>query len=239
MVPDGSGRQSVTAVRVTTANHDRTLMEAGEAAEITVDVIRDGGLALVPFDVAYAFLAGSREPLEKIYRLKLRPPQKACPILVSWEQFQQLADATPEELKRVENLVRAELPVGVLTKALWDSEIARSIPENCREFLVSEDRVGLFMNMGGMSDDLLSVATQKGLRLFGSSANLSGMGNSFSIEDVPDEIVDKMDIVCETGACKYTNPDRLPSSIIDINTGKLVRRGILHKEIERLLGDRP
>lgn len=212
-------------------------MDSREAAAKVVDVIQDGGLALVPFDVAYAFLAGAREPLEKIYKLKLRPPEKACPILVSWEQFRTFADATGEEMARVAKLVRAGLPLGVLTKAHWQSDLARSIPENCREFLVSQDRVGLFMNMGGMSEELLSVATRRGVRLFGSSANLSGMGNSFSLEDVPVDIVDAMDIVCETGACKYSNPDRLPSSIIDIRTGELTRRGILHEEIERLLGN--
>ena len=63
------------------------------------------------------------------------------------------------------------------------------------------------------------------------------MGNSFALEDVPAQIVEEMDIVCETGACKFTNPDRLPSSIVDIETGQLTRRGILHEEIERLLND--
>jgi tRNA A37 threonylcarbamoyladenosine synthetase subunit TsaC/SUA5/YrdC len=212
-------------------------MEFYSAAAKVVETIRDGGLALVPFDVAYAFLAGSREPLERIYQLKLRPPEKACPILVSWDEFRRLADATPAQLVRVEKLVRAELPVGILTKPRWEDELARSIPENCREFLVSDGRVGLFMNMGGMSEELLSVATRMGVRLFGSSANLSGMGNSFSLRDVPDDIVEAMDVVCDNGACRYSNPDRLPSSIVDIETGKLVRRGILHEEIERLLND--
>jgi tRNA A37 threonylcarbamoyladenosine synthetase subunit TsaC/SUA5/YrdC len=235
MVPDGTGHQSVTAVKVTTSEHKRELMDSLEAATRVVDIISSGGLALVPFDVAYAFLAGSREPLEKIYQLKLRPADKACPILVSREQFLQLVDAKPEEIARVDKVIRAGLPIGVLTRAHWENELARSIPKNCIEFLVSDERVGLFTNMGGMSEDLLSIATERGMRLFGSSANISGMGNSFSPEDVPVQIVEAMDIVCETGACKYSNSDRLPSSIVDITTGQLIRRGILHEEIERLL----
>jgi tRNA A37 threonylcarbamoyladenosine synthetase subunit TsaC/SUA5/YrdC len=236
MVSDGTGHQSVTAVRVTTSEHNRAVMESREAATRVVDIISSGGLALVPFDVAYAFLAGSRGALEKIYQLKLRPADKACPILVSGEQFRQMVDAKPEEIARVDKVIQADLPVGILTRAQWENELARSIPEDCLEFLVSDERVGLFTNMGGMSEDLLSVATERGVRLFGSSANLSGMGNSFSLEDVPGQIVEAMDIVCETGACRYSNPDRLPSSIVDITTGRLIRRGILHEEIERLLG---
>ncbi len=210
-------------------------MDPGEAAGHVVKVVTEGGLALVPFDVAYAFLASSRAALEKIYKLKLRSPQKACPMLVSWEQFLQFADGSADEIGRVNKLVQSGLPFGVLTNAVWDCEFARSIPEDCLEYLVSGDRVGLFMNMGGMSDRILSLATEKGVRIFGSSANLSGMGNSFALEDVPGQIVESMDIICETGSCKYANPERLPSSIVDIKTGQLTRRGILHDEIERLL----
>jgi tRNA A37 threonylcarbamoyladenosine synthetase subunit TsaC/SUA5/YrdC len=61
------------------------------------------------------------------------------------------------------------------------------------------------------------------------------MGNSFSLEDVPDSIVSRIDIVCDAGTCTHANPDRLPSSIVDLETGQLTRRGILHEEIGRLL----
>jgi hypothetical protein len=44
-----------------------------------------------------------------------------------------------------------------------------------------------------------------------------------------------MDILCDAGTCTFANPDRLPSSIVDLETGQLSRRGILHEEIGRLL----
>lgn len=244
MVPDGHGRESIgqrpavpaplTTVKVSSGDEQR-IMPVAEAAERVVDIIAQGGLALVPFGVAYAFLTGSREPLARIYELKLRPPKKTCPILVSWEDFDDIAEATPSQMDRIRRVIEADLPVGVLVKPRWDSETARSIPKDCLELLTTNGKLGLFMNMGGMSRHLLEAGARAGVRLFGSSANISGMGNSFSLEEVPEGIVSKMDIVCEAGTCTHANPDRLPSSIVDLETGRLTRRGILHHEIERLL----
>jgi tRNA A37 threonylcarbamoyladenosine synthetase subunit TsaC/SUA5/YrdC len=245
MVPDRLGRESIgrgqekraalETVRVSVAGGASKLSPVRDAAALVVDVIQNGGLALVPFGVAYAFLTGSRAPLGRIYELKLRPPHKACPILVSWDDFVDAAQAAPDDLARIQRVVEAGLPLGVLVKPDWNSSMVRSIPQDCLELLSNNGRLGLFMNMGGMSRELLEAASTAGVRLFGSSANLSGTGNSFSLEDVPDSIVKAMDIVCDAGTCTFANPDRLPSSIVDLETGSLSRRGILHEEIGRLL----
>jgi tRNA A37 threonylcarbamoyladenosine synthetase subunit TsaC/SUA5/YrdC len=211
------------------------MMSLGDAAEHVVDAIARGGLTLVPFGVAYAFLTGSLASLTRIYELKLRPQKKACPILVAWDEFVEVADASSEGIAGIKKVVDAELPVGVLVEPRRDSDVYRSIPADCVDLLTTDGKLGLFMNMGGMSDEILAVARKKGIRLFGSSANLSGMGNSFSLADVPESIVQAMDIVCEAGTCRFANPDRLPSSVVDLETGTLTRRGILHEEIERLL----
>lgn len=230
-----TAQMPLQSVKVAKAGGDRRVLPASEAAELVVETIARGGLALVPFGVAYAFLTGSRAPLERIYQLKLRKPNKACPILVSPEDFIDAADAPPGKIARVRPVIEAQLPVGVLVKPRPESEVVRSIPGDCLDMLTSNGKLGLFMNMGGMSREILEVGTRERVRLFGSSANISGMGNSFSLRDVPESIVSRMDIVCDAGTCTHANPDRLPSSIVDLETGRLTRHGILHEEIGRLL----
>ena len=48
-------------------------------------------------------------------------------------------------------------------------------------------------------------------------------------------MLEALQIVCDTDTCKYVNPERCASSIIDMKEGVLLRQGILHKEIESLL----
>jgi len=237
MVSHGLDRESLTAIKVSAKDVGGEMMSSRDAAERVIDVIAGGGLALVPFDVAYAFLTGSLSPLERIYQLKLRPPKKACPVLVSWDQFVEIAQSNAQQLEQIAKVVKAGLPIGIQAVPDWESDVAKSIPKDCLDLLVSNGKLALFMNMGGMSDDLLEIANERDIRLFGSSANISGMGNSFSLGDVPEEIVKAMDIVCEIGTCKYKNPDRLPASIVDLETGTLTRSGILHEDIGRLLGE--
>ncbi len=247
MVQDGLGgelaspreavREQLTTVKVTLAGIDKGPVPVDDAADLAVDVIKKGGLALIPFGVAYAFLTGARAPLDRIYELKLRSPDKACPILVTWDDFADAVGASgPEgDLEVIRRIVDADLPVGVLVEPDWNSAMVRSVPRDCLDLLSSGGKLGLFMNMGGMSRHLLEAGDRAGVRLFGSSANLSGQGNSFSPQDVPQSIVDAMDIVCDAGTCMFANPGRMPSSIVDFGTRRLTRRGILHEEIGRLL----
>ena len=94
----------------------------------------------------------------------------------------------------------------------------------------------MFINLGGMNPELLKAAEEAGIQLFGSSANISGNGNSFTLDEVPTALLDAADVVCEGGTCRYANPERLASTIVDLETATLTRRGALHKEIEYLLG---
>lgn len=235
MVSGGVGRESIATVRVSTSGLDRIIMPSDQAAERVLDVIERGGLVVVPFDVSYAFLAGTLEPLQRIYQLKLRPGSKSCPILSSWQQFEAMARATREETKRIKSVVDAGLPVGVLAQPDWSSPVARPIPEECRHLLEHKNRVALFLNMGGMSAEILEAADRRGMRIFGSSANISGTGNSFSLDEVPTSILDSTDLICDAGRCRYANPERLSSTIVDLATGKITRAGILHEKIKERL----
>jgi tRNA A37 threonylcarbamoyladenosine synthetase subunit TsaC/SUA5/YrdC len=215
-------------------------MSPGDAARYVVAVIRQGGLAVVPLDVSYAFLAGSRGSLHRIFELKLRPMSRPCPILASWGHFVDIsAGNRRSDIGRIEPVVNEGLPVGVVTTPDWHSRVGRTIPADCVELLVREEKLALFMNMGGMGDELIKTADGEEILLFGSSANISGKGNSFSLSDVPPPMLDAVDIVCEAGTCKYANPQRLASTIVDLASGQLTRRGILADEIEGLLDHSP
>lgn len=229
--------ESTASVRVSSSRFDRVVMSSRDASREVVAVVRQGGLAVVHFDVSYAFLAGARRSLGRIYELKLRPLSRPCPILATWEDVRDVATEGEVSIKRVKSIADAGLPVGLLITPDWQSAVARSIPESCVDLLARDGRLALFINMGGMSDDLLRAAESAGVRLFGSSANISGKGNSFSLGDVPETMLEAVDIVCEAGRCKYANAERMASTIVDLETAEFARRGILHDEIAALLSD--
>ena len=212
-------------------------MSPHEAADAVLDVLQGGGLAVVPFDVSYAFLGATRDALERIYALKLRPGSKPCPMLASWDHFVDVSAAGAKQVAAMKRIDAAGLPVGMITAPNADSAVVRSIPSDCTDMLVKDGRLALFINMGGLSDLLIEVADAAGVRLFGSSANLSGTGNSFRLDEVPESMLANVDITCEAETCRYANPERMASSIIDVEGVSFVRRGILADEIERVMLD--
>jgi hypothetical protein len=149
-----------------------------------------------------------------------------------------VASARPDRIVPIKRVVDAGLPVGVLVKPNWESAIARSIPEECVDFLVQGGKIAMFLNMGGMSEHVIKAADDRGLRIFGSSANISGTGNSFVLDEVPAAILDSTDLICDAGKCKYAGPERMATTIVELETGKLARAGIRYAEIEARLAGR-
>jgi len=225
----------MTMIRLKSSDSDSMVLRSPDAARRVVEIVKDGGLAVVPLDVSYAFLAASQKPLARIFELKLRPASKRCSILASWKQFLDAAGGSREAIARMSRVADAGFPIGILTPPDWKSDTVSAIPEDCVDLLLKDEKLALFINLGGMCNDLIEAAEEAGILLFGSSANISGSGNSFTLEEVPSALLDAADVVCEGGTCRYANPERLASTIVDLETASLTRRGALHEEIKRLL----
>jgi tRNA A37 threonylcarbamoyladenosine synthetase subunit TsaC/SUA5/YrdC len=213
-------------------------MSPEQAAARVVETMRDGGLGVVPFDVAYAFLGATRGAIERIFALKLRPGSKPCPMLATWAHFENATAAAPARVKAVRKVADAGLPVGIVTSVDWKSDVAKSVPGDARDLLAKDNKLAMFINMGGLSDLLLARADEVGIRLFGSSANISGTGNSFRLDEVPEAMLDLVDITCEAATCRYANTERMASSIVDVDAGTFIREGIVARDIARLMGIR-
>lgn len=237
MGPARSGRTIGDTVKVTSRQHAGLIMSPADAAAAVIEVVRRGGLAVVPLDVSYAFLGATRDAIERIYALKLRPGSKPCPMLASWEHFQEASAATPERIAAIARVDEAGLPVGLVTSTKWDGDIAKTIPGDVVDKVAKDGKMALFINMGGLSNMLLSEADRIGLRLFGSSANISGAGNSFRLDEVPEAMLEQVDIKVEGDTCRYVNAERMASSIVDVDDGVFTRRGILADEIEEVMED--
>ena len=207
----------------------------GDAATLVIDTLRRGGMAVVPLDVAYGVLAGSREALERIYLAKGRPRTKPCGLLASWSQFNALSTGRPSAKRAVGRVIQSGFPLGVITSVDWTNPVAQAIPRSCSDLLVRDDAIALFLRMGGMADALLDAADRERVILYGSSANRSSAGNSFSLAEVPREILETADVICDGGPCALSNEARLPSTMINLRNGQMTRRGILSPEIRDLL----
>jgi len=188
-----------------------------------IAILRQGGIVAYPTDTIYGLGTSitNRQAVERIYRVKQRPPDMALPLLVAdISQIEALTETLPEV---AHELIRRFLP-GALTIILPAS---LSVPD--------------IITAGGKTVAVripahpIPLALIKGIGtpLVGTSANVSGRPGPLTSAEVHEQLGSKVDLIIDDGKpCPGT-----ASTIVDV-TGEvllILRDGaISRKEIERV-----
>ena len=181
-----------------------------------------GGVAVFPADTVYGLATepDSREGVERLYRLKGRPPER--PAAVMFFQLDSALAALPELGERTRGAVEALLP-GALTLVLPNP--ARRYPLACGR---SPERLGLRVpRLEGKLAPLAAV----GWPVLQSSANRSGEPDPRTVADIDERVRAGVDLVLDAGELPGT-----PSTVVDLSSYEesgnwsLVREGAVSLE---------
>lgn len=161
-----------------------------------------GGVALFPADTVYGLATEpeSREGVDRLYRLKGRPPDR--PAAVMFFDLELALSSLPELPERTRAAVEALLPGG-LTLLLPNE--ARRFPLACGP---EPERLGL--RVPALEGALAPLA---GMRwpVLQSSANPSGGSDARRLEDVDPQIREGVDLQLDGGELPGT-----PSTVVDL-----------------------
>jgi L-threonylcarbamoyladenylate synthase len=186
-----------------------------EAFERCISV---GGVALFPADTVYGLATDpdSREGVDRLYRLKGRPPER--PAAVMFFQLDLALAALPELPERTRGALERLLP-GQVTLVLPNP--VRRYPLACGP---EPEKLGLRVPDVPLLADVKWPVLQ-------SSANPSGGADARRIEDVDERIRAGVDLVVDAGELPGT-----PSTVVDL-TGyeegggyKILREGAVPAE---------
>jgi L-threonylcarbamoyladenylate synthase len=163
--------------------------------------IAAGGVALFPADTVYGLAAdpGSREGVERLYRLKGRPPDR--PAAVMFFDPERALEALPELPAETRTAAERLLPGGV---TLLLPNPRRRFPLACGP---NQDVLGL--RVPSITGALRRMARP----VLQSSANPSGDIEARRIEDVDDRIRAGVDLVLDGGELPGT-----PSTVVDLTS---------------------
>jgi L-threonylcarbamoyladenylate synthase len=189
-----------------------------QQVEQGVSILKQGGLVAFPTDTVYGLGASANIPLavERVYRVKERPPSMALPLLLAdVSQISELAELVPP----IAWLLANKFLPGALTIVLPKS---KSVPDS--------------ITAGGMSVAIripahpIPVALVRGLGVpvVGTSANLSGKPSALTAGDVRSQFGDRVDLVIDGGRC----PGGKESTVVDV-TGEvptILREGAISAE---------
>jgi L-threonylcarbamoyladenylate synthase len=179
-----------------------------EQVEACADILRSGGLCIIPTDTVYGIAASASDAaaVERLLALKDRAPDKPLPV--------QVASSNDANVLGV-----ADSPLAVaLIERFWPGPLT----------IVMERRPGVdlpFQKPGTIgirvpaSRFCIALMKRAG-NLVVPSANPPGAPAPVSVGEVAAEIMSAVDLVVDAGAC----PGGIESTVVDITAGAVVLR---------------
>jgi tRNA A37 threonylcarbamoyladenosine synthetase subunit TsaC/SUA5/YrdC len=207
-------------------------------AETVLDAVANGGIAIIPGDLGYAIVGSTAEALHKSFVAKGRGAHKRHGMLGSWNLHKDLHVIDQKAREIVETLVfDHQLPIGIVAPFRRDHPVLRSLDDETLASCTSNGTLAMLINNGQLFGECTRLSYERSIPLLGSSANLTGTGPKFLLEDVQQPLRDVATVAFDYGLAKF-HLYRRSSTMIDFTTMEVIRIGSCYDVISSVLEKR-
>ena len=207
---------------------------AGDARR-AFDVLRSGGIAILPMDVGYSLIGGGEAALARIFETKRRAPSKLNAMVADNEIHREVHQLDRRGFDIVTALTEDhDLPLGAIAPARLDHPRLKAVSPETLARSHRDGTIAMLLNAGPFHAEICRLSREEGHPLFGSSANLSLTGTKFRVEDIEPEIRAIADVVIDHGLRKY-HLYKASSTLLDIERMEVVRVGACYELIADVL----
>jgi tRNA A37 threonylcarbamoyladenosine synthetase subunit TsaC/SUA5/YrdC len=167
------------------------------------DVLQNGGIAIIPNDAGYALMGGSKEAVQRIFEAKRRGAHKRNAMLCSRQTQRELHVLDDRCQSMIDVLTQDyDLTVGAVAPYRKDHPLIAKLDGELLQASTGHGTVAMLLNAGQLFDEVCRLCREAVLPVFGSSANLTGTGPRFRVEDIQPEILGIADVVVNYGLRK-------------------------------------
>lgn len=207
-------------------------------AQRVFDTVAAGGAVIMPSDVGYGAMASSSDALLRLFRAKRRAPHKRHAMAGNYDLHREIHQLGRREQDMVDAVVLdARLPLAVVGPYDATHPVVAAVESETLAASTVDKTLAMLVNGGALQDSVVRIAHANGTPLLGSSANLSGAGTKFRVQDIEQPIVDAVDLVVDYGLRKY-HLYRRSSTMIDFSTMEVVRIGACYELISDIFSTR-
>ncbi len=182
--------------------------------------VQQGKVVIFPTETIYGIgtNAFDESAVERIYKIKGRPEQKALIVLINDYQMLELIASITTDIER--NLMKKFWP-GPLTIIFQKKNIS-CLPENVT---ARKDTIAVRMSDNEIIKKLIA---KSGVPIVAPSANLSGSSSATKIKEIISDLGEQVDYILDNGDIK----DETPSTIVKVENGeiKILREWKIKKE---------
>ncbi len=189
-------------------------MVVGKSIDEAVEVLGNGGVVVYPTETCYGIGcdATDEEAVKKVYEAKKRDASKKLTCIVdSLETAEKFCKLSLKEKEVCENFMP-----GPLTFVAEKTSELPDVTNTDFAFRVSSKKV------------CRKLTEKLGRPIVATSANISGNDNSYSVKEMDEDLLDKVDYVLDGGKLEKNTP----STIAKITDGelKVFREGPVKKD---------
>jgi tRNA A37 threonylcarbamoyladenosine synthetase subunit TsaC/SUA5/YrdC len=211
------------------------VLDIKEDARRAFDVLKKGGIAILPMDVGYSLIGGSPASLRKIFDTKRRAPTKLNAMLGNDDLHRELHVVS----QRGRDIYEAicfdyDLPLGLIAPCRPDHPLLKRLDADTYERSTKGNTLLMLLNAGRFHAEITRLSVAAGHLLFGSSANLTLTGTKFQVSDMEPEITGIADIIIDHGLMKY-HVYGLSSTLLDVENCTVHRYGSCYANIAAIL----
>ena len=189
------------------------------------EVLRSGGVAIIPMDVGYTAAGGSAAALNTIFDTKQRGPTKLNAMVADNEtafDLYRLSDRGREVITTITE--DYGLPLGAIAPCRMDHPMLRVLGDEALAASTRDATLAILLNAGPFHAEISRLSREQVHPIFGSSANRSMAGTKFRVQDIEPELLNIADLVIDHGLRKYHHY-RASSTLLDVETFEVVRHG--------------
>jgi tRNA A37 threonylcarbamoyladenosine synthetase subunit TsaC/SUA5/YrdC len=192
----------------------RTIPEPGKVPNVSQDALqayqtlKSGGVIIAPTDVGYALITSTQAGINRIFAAKGRRRDHNIGIIGTYQQHREI-HLLPESKFEMTRVLTEDMGMIVGIIAKFDSKNLHprlaALDKDTLAQVTKGDTVSIAVPEGPFLRELgrLCDADPEGMLMFGTSANLTGQGQRFRVEDVEPAVVACVDLVVDYGLQKW------------------------------------
>jgi tRNA A37 threonylcarbamoyladenosine synthetase subunit TsaC/SUA5/YrdC len=163
-------------------------------------VLYKGGIAIIPNDAGYALMGGSPEAVQRIFEAKGRGGHKRNAMLCSRQTQRELHVLDQRSQEMIETITQDyDLTLGAVAPFDPNHPLIAKLDDKLLQASTANGTVAMLLNAGQLFEEVCRLCREAVLPVFGSSANLSGTGPRFRVEDIQPELRAIADVTVDYG----------------------------------------
>ena len=199
---------------------------------LLLDTIEAGKVAIAPLDVAYAVNACTEAGIRAIYAAKKRSYEKPGGLFANVAMSRAIHVMEGWKHDLAETIVREEnIPFSIVAPFRSNHEFFSRVEPFVMASSTKAGTLDMLLNAGQFHNEIARQSWQRGLPVFGSSANTSLQGSKYRYQDIEAPVREAASVHFDYGTSRYANPQGHSSTIIDFRDFTVIRVGVVFDRV--------